>query len=173
MKRVIASIAVLACTVPAAGFAAESLGRLFFTPAQRANLDAGKAESMKKAPAKPPPRMVRLDGVVTRSDAERTVWINGRPYHNDSPEGLQVGVNPGTPGSTSILVPGKAGARVKVGQNVDLNSGRVSDNGSRDEAAPGETTPAEAAGDAKPAPQDGTGVAVKPGKPAGPPAAAR
>jgi hypothetical protein len=123
-------IAVLGLCVPAAATAAE-LGRLFFTPAQRSILDAGK-HTVAQAPVKPGPRTVRLNGVVTRSDAERTIWINGTAYYNAAPEGVQVKTNPATPGSTSIRMQGKAaGARVKVGQQLELTSGRVEEGFSR------------------------------------------
>jgi len=110
--------------------AEEPLGRLFFTPAERNFLDAGKSLS-KPAPAVPPPRNVMLNGVVTRSDAEHTVWINGRPYHDKSPDGLQVLTNPSSPESTQIRVKGRERpARIKVGQQLDLNAGTVGDKGS-------------------------------------------
>jgi hypothetical protein len=124
-------IAVLGLCVPAAARAAEPLGRLFFTPAQRNTLDAGK-HTVAQAPVKPGPQTVRLNGVVTRSDAERTIWINGTAYYNAAPDGVQVKTNPGTPESTSIRMQGKAGgARVKVGQQLELNSGHVEEGFSR------------------------------------------
>ena len=56
-------------------------GRLFYTPAQRAQLEAararnvtqvGQASSTAAAP-------VRFDGMVMRSDGSSTRWVNGRP----------------------------------------------------------------------------------------------
>ena len=115
---------------PGSSLAAEPLGRLFFTPAERNVLDAGKSLS-KPTPALPPPRNVMLNGVVTRSDAERTVWINGKPYHDRSPDGLQVMTNPSSPESTEIRVKGREhAARIKVGQQLNLNAGTVTDQGS-------------------------------------------
>ena len=121
--------------MPAAGMAAESLGRLFFTPTQRNALDAGKYAGT-PAPVAPGPRTVHLDGVVTRSDAQRTVWINGTAYHDRSPDGMQVKTSPEAPASTSIRIPGKTAAtRVKVGQRLDLNSGRIQEDFTRRPAA--------------------------------------
>jgi len=133
MRKEIAVAALVASTIiPIAASAADSMGRLFFTPAQRSVLDAGKYVSTQKAPVKPGPKTVRLDGVVTRSDADRTVWINGMAYHGGSPDGVQVRTNPATPASTSIRVPGKtAASRVKVGQRLDLNSGQIREDFSR------------------------------------------
>jgi hypothetical protein len=122
--------------------AAEPLGRLFFTPAQRTVLDAGKSLG-KAAPVVPPPRNVELNGVVTRSDAGRTVWINGKAYHDKSPEGLQVLTNRFAPESTEILVKGREhAARIKVGQQLNLNAGTVRE---VPHAATGERVPEEAA----------------------------
>ena len=67
----------LALALSAAGAAAEApLGRLFFTPQERADLDSGKTRTTADAALAPPPT---LDGVVRRSDGRGTVWINGKP----------------------------------------------------------------------------------------------
>jgi len=117
--------------IPAAGMAAEPLGRLFFSPAQRSVLDAGKPLTT-AAPVIPAPRTVHLTGVVVRSDAENTIWINGKAYHDSSPDGVQIKTDRAAPGSTAVRVPGKAAStRVKVGQRVDLNSGRIQEDYSR------------------------------------------
>lgn len=136
MRKALSVAALVAGSIiPAAGMAAEPLGRLFFTPTQRNVLDAGKYAGT-PAPVAPAPRTVHLDGVVTRSDAERTVWINGTAYHDGSPDGMQVKTSPAAPASTSIRIPGKtATARVKVGQRLDLNSGQIREDFSRRAAA--------------------------------------
>jgi hypothetical protein len=127
-----ASILVATSIITADGGAAEPLGRLFFTPAQRNALDAGKFASTKQAVQRPRPATIHLDGVVTRSDADRTVWINGRAYHDASPQGVQVGTNPATPASASVRITGKSSTtRVKVGQQLDLNSGQIRENFAR------------------------------------------
>ncbi len=130
-KALIIAALIAGSIVPAAVTAAEPLGRLFFTPRQRNDLDAGKNAGT-LAPVAPAPRTVHLDGVVTRSDAERTVWINGTVYHDGSPAGVQVNTSPGAPASTSIRITGKtATTRVKVGQQLDLNSGQIREDFSR------------------------------------------
>lgn len=63
--------AILPATCPQAG----SLGRLFFTPEQRAQLDreyAQRATAENKHAT-----VLMLNGIVQRSDGARTVWING------------------------------------------------------------------------------------------------
>ncbi len=145
-KEIAVAILVASWMVSAGGRAADPLERLFFTPAQRKALDAGKYASTQSAPVKPLPKTVHLDGVVTRSDANRTIWINGKAYHGGSPDGVQVNTSPATPSTTSIRIPGKtASSRVKVGQQLDLNSGRIREDFSRQEgAARGSATPVEA-----------------------------
>jgi hypothetical protein len=132
MRKALSVAALLAGSIiPAFGMAAEPLGRLFFTPAQRSVLDAGKTVAT-QAPVVPAPRTVHLTGVVTRSDAENTVWINGTAYHDASPAGVQIKTDRSAPESTAIRVPGKtATTRVKVGQQVDLNSGRIQEDFTR------------------------------------------
>ena len=156
MRKAIHAMFCLASLIAMApGLAADSLGRLFFTPSQRSALDAGKSLG-KSAPVAPGPRSVYLNGVVTRSDSERTVWINGKAYHGGSPDSVQVKTNSAAPETTTISVPGAGpSARVKVGQRLDVKSGKVRENYSR-RAATG-----SAASD-NPVPQPG--VADKPEK---------
>lgn len=54
---------------------ADTLGRLFFTSAQRAQLEREQAQviTADDKPISTP----SLDGIVQRSDGARTVWING------------------------------------------------------------------------------------------------
>lgn len=116
--------------------AEDSLGRLFFTPEQRAALDAGKKLATPKTGV-PAPVAVRrpldLRGVVVRSDGERTVWVNGTAYHDQSPDGVDIRTSSAAPGNAEISVPGQAlAARVKVGQQLDLNSGKVRDSAPRE-----------------------------------------
>lgn len=75
----------------AAGAQPDGLGRLFFTPEQRAALDrqrelgsgSGKAES----------QTYTIDGIVRRSSGHRTTWINGSPVQEDEarPEVAAIG----------------------------------------------------------------------------------
>ena len=91
---------------------AEELGRLFFTPEQRAQMDYDYAQ-------KPQPdgnvRALELNGIVQKHGGKRTIWINGVPQ--------QAGVSDDkTPESVPVPVPGKdKSVRLKVGQRVLLN----------------------------------------------------
>lgn len=60
----------------------EEPGRLFYTPAQRAQFETARARNVTQVrPAGPAagPAPVRFDGVVVRSDGTSTRWVNGRP----------------------------------------------------------------------------------------------
>jgi hypothetical protein len=90
---------------------AEELGRLFFTPEQRAQLDYSYAQG---ADSTDNSSMLMLNGIVQKHGGKRTVWINGVPQQAGSS-------NDKTPESQSVQVPGTAGkVKLKVGQRVLL-----------------------------------------------------
>ncbi|OYY81228.1 MAG: hypothetical protein B7Y33_02150 [Hydrogenophilales bacterium 16-62-9] len=68
------------------GFAAPSdlPGRLFYTPAQRAQLETARARNVtqragpKQDKPASPPAPLRFDGVVIRSDGQSTRWVDGK-----------------------------------------------------------------------------------------------
>lgn len=74
------------------------IGRLFFTPAERAQLEAarartrGRAEFPAPAPASESPPPVRYDGLVIRSDGKTTRWVDGAAeFDGTGPSGLKPG----------------------------------------------------------------------------------
>lgn len=76
------AVLLLALAVTGAPSHAADLGRLFYTPAERAQLEAARARSVSQAPsaaAATPAPPQRFDGVVIRSDGASTRWVNGRP----------------------------------------------------------------------------------------------
>jgi hypothetical protein len=95
-------IPVLAATLLAAQLAglpalAADVGRLFYTPAQRAQLEAARtrpAGAPQPAASTPAaaPAPVRFDGVVVRSDGPGTRWVNGRA---EVGSGSVAGLKPG------------------------------------------------------------------------------
>ncbi len=105
----------------------EPLGRLFYTERERAALDANIARVTKKpVKAVPIPPSVTLNGIVTRSDGERTVWIDGRAYYQGSPDNVRVITHPDEPGVAELKVPGVSQRRpVRVGQRLDPASGET------------------------------------------------
>jgi hypothetical protein len=57
-------------------------GRLFYSPAERAQLEAARARNViepRQAGAELAPLPQRFDGVVIRSDGRSTSWVNGQP----------------------------------------------------------------------------------------------
>lgn len=91
---------------------AEGLGRLFFTPEQRAQLEHGRQQN-DDAPGSP--RSLIVNGIVQRHGGERTVWINGIPQ-------LAGKSDERTPESVPVAIPGQSQpTRVKVGQKVIID----------------------------------------------------
>jgi len=89
---------------------ADGLGRLFFTPQQRAQLELAQAQ--RSAAENRPAGALTLNGIVQRSDGARTVWINGVAHAaNDSAEHA--------PASQRLSVNGKLQPdEIKVGQRL-------------------------------------------------------
>jgi hypothetical protein len=111
-------------------------GRLFFTPAQRAQLEAARAQKDRSAPAAvtegeatpapPAPEVVTYGGIVRRDDGKSTVWLNDKAIssrQNAASAGIS-GVR--ADGAISIKPP-QAERRValKVGQSLEVVSGVI------------------------------------------------
>jgi len=107
----------------------EMLGRLFYTPGQRAALNANIRSVTEKPKERiPTPPSVTLSGVVTRSDGERTIWIDGRVYHQGNPINIRVIINPENPAGAELTVQGVSKSMpVRVGQKLDPASGNTSE----------------------------------------------
>jgi hypothetical protein len=119
LRRAILFAGALGLALLHAPLHAESLGRLFFTPEQRAMLDLARRTQATAVQDDTASDGVTLSGIVTRSDGRRTVWINGRPQ----PAGVATGRSPS---SASIPLPGGGGqVRLRVGQTLDPTSGKV------------------------------------------------
>lgn len=116
-------------TLSATEAGAQELGRLFFTPEQRAALDARRRA---RVPDKPAAVVVaspttRVDGYVKRSRGPSTVFVNGEGLA-ESPQAD----SPRTPrdGDGRVSLPvGDSGSRVglKPGELLDRGSGEVRD----------------------------------------------
>jgi len=134
------ALAAALTSVPAP--AQERLGRLFFTPAQRASLDVARSQRARAAlstekteedTAAPVPQTITYSGVLRRSDGNTTVWINNQPVNDRESAGAAAivgGVRPD--GSVTLQVP-QSGRSVilKPGQSVELLSGAVEEANSR------------------------------------------
>lgn len=113
--------------------AAEALGRLFFTPAERARLDAARSEkswvpvASEQEEAPPIPELVTYGGLVRRSDGKTTVWINNRPVNDGkATERLPVKTRVQPDGSVVLEVPqASRSVNLKVGQSLEIVSGTI------------------------------------------------
>ena len=104
--------------------AAQELGRLFFTPEERAALDARRRA---RVPDKPAAAVVaspttKLDGYVKRSRGPSTVWVNGEALPEGTGEAPRIGPR------VSIPV-GEGGRRaaLRPGEVLDRGTGEVRD----------------------------------------------
>jgi len=120
MRPLISLALMLLCL--AAPAAAEELGRLFFTPQQRQDLDRRRATNRAEEEA---PQIkegpLTLEGHVQRSSGKTTTWINGVPQY-DSPAGRD-------PARVTVVPNlGEPGISLKIGQIYERMSGEVRDN---------------------------------------------
>lgn len=113
--------------------AAEPLGRLFFTPAQRAQLDSARSQKDRMPPAPeqeaaaPLPEVVTYGGIVRRSDGRTTVWINDRALDDaKAAERLPLPGRVRSDGSVNLELPqANRSVNLKVGQSVEIVSGTI------------------------------------------------
>jgi hypothetical protein len=163
MRRTLLALVLVGAS---AGHAAEpAVGRLFFTPAERAALeDARKrniraeqlAEEAAKRPKAPAARDVTVTGVVMRSDGESFAWVNGKSVEGKTSDGLRVR-HTAQPNKVLVYDPDKGRmVQVKVGQRADLLTGRVEESYERRRRPTAEAAaPSPAEEEAAPAAQPG------------------
>jgi hypothetical protein len=110
----------------------QDLGRLFFTPEQRAALDARRKARVPDKPAAVPVTespVTRVNGAVQRGGGKSTVWVNGETIPEDAQgDGARIGSRGRTPARVSIPA-GEGPQRydLRVGESVDRGSGEVRD----------------------------------------------
>ncbi|HXR59479.1 MAG TPA: hypothetical protein VN747_09190 [Burkholderiales bacterium] len=111
---------------------AQELGRLFFTPEQRAALDARRKARVPDKPAAVPQAeqpTTRVDGAVRRSGGRSTVWVNGEAIpENPRADGAHLQTEGAKSGRVSIPA-GESTQRydLRVGETLDRNTGEVHD----------------------------------------------
>jgi hypothetical protein len=126
-------LALLLVVLLAAGAAqaADELGRLFFTPAQRFALDARRKAHVpdKPAAAAAASPVTRIDGYVQRSQGPSTVWMNGESLGEGSPEAprIEAPARGGEPRVSINVGDGGPRVRLKAGEALDRGSGEVKD----------------------------------------------
>jgi hypothetical protein len=114
IMRATLKIGLIAIGLAASTFTgAAELGRLFFSPEQRAELDYSNAQS---ADSGSNDRALMLNGIVQQHGGKRTVWINGVPQQAGSSDDK-------TPESQTVQLPGKKSrVKLKVGQRILLDT---------------------------------------------------
>lgn len=126
MMRTAALLLVCAALAPRAATAQE-LGRLFFTPEQRAALDARRRA---KLPDKPAAVAIspttRINGSVKRTSGKSTLWLDGYAVTDgNQPEGLRVR-RTSDPSRVTVSVGGDGQrVEVRVGDILDRATGEV------------------------------------------------
>ncbi|HXU94760.1 MAG TPA: hypothetical protein VFP33_14000 [Gallionella sp.] len=109
MNPIIRTGALIAWLMGAQACNAEELGRLFFTPVERAQLDSGKPQNTDSRHNR---GVLTVNGIVQKRGGGRTVWINGVPQTAGASDEH-------APDSVPVAVPGQQNpVRVKVGQKV-------------------------------------------------------
>ena len=109
MKRLF--IILLFATFFVSSTQADNLGRLFFTPEQRAQLDYNHARNGTGDDASTSELMV--NGIVQQHAGTRTIWLNGTS---------QKSLSQGDPAAEAVLLPGKSQTiKIKVGQKLLLD----------------------------------------------------
>ncbi|MBT8445986.1 MAG: hypothetical protein HKO62_10665 [Gammaproteobacteria bacterium] len=119
---------------------AEELGRLFLSPSERARLETlrrteaeaaqlasglpeAAAEPVAEAAASPPPAAVSFDGIVTRSDGTRTIWVNGESSYDGRFPELPLTLRSGAPARVIVQPEGADAVVLKPGQRWDPPGG--------------------------------------------------
>jgi len=139
--------ACLVALLGSAGARAQELGRLFFTPEQRAALDARRKARVPDKPAAAPQAespITRVNGAVQRSGGRSTVWVNGEAIPEGAPSGVPQPA-PSAAGSGRVSLPAGESAQrydLRVGESLDRGSGEVRDVIGEGEVRVGKPAPA-------------------------------
>ena len=127
--------------------AGAELGRLFFTPPQRAALDVARKQNIRLeigndeerqqngADAAPLPQTIRLNGIIQRSDGNNTVWLNNKPMTSQNATGMSFSTNRNDTKVKLQLPDGGRSLDLKVGQTGEINSGIVEESYNRRSAS--------------------------------------
>lgn len=132
MRAVLALLLLLSPLMSLAASAAEPapLGRLFFTPEQRVQLDGLRAKKVVATQTKeePPPENVTYSGIVRRGDGKTTVWVNSKALSERDIRDSASLVGRIERDGRILVQPAQgtaASLRLKVGQSAELLSGKV------------------------------------------------
>lgn len=105
----------------------DPLGRIFFTPRDRAELDRIRLGITDSEQTGDSSRTVRLDGIVQRSGKPPLIWINGTRYQGHDVAGAAI--MPNTVSASTLVVgmppPEATQMTLKVGQTLDPAGGNL------------------------------------------------
>jgi hypothetical protein len=117
LRAVVGVAAACALLLPALPAIAQDVGRLFFTPQQRQELDRRRANNVSdEGPVVE--SSVTVNGQVTRSSGKTTTWINGVPQYD---------TYGGKAADRVTVESGDTAIRVKVGETLERSRGEVKD----------------------------------------------
>jgi len=147
------------------------LGRMFFTPAQRATLDNARKQNIRveindenaeqpAAAAPPLPQNISVNGMIRRSDGKDTIWINNRPVTDQNAGGFKISSPKGSDRIHLTVPESGRSVDLKVGQSVEIVSGTIEENYSRRAAVKSEVKGAPATEGAAATPDKGTQAAA-------------
>lgn len=103
----------VACFQLALPVHAAELGRLFFTPEERARFEVQGAA---KEEISVQNDTLSVDGMIQKGDGQRIIWINGKPQAADKARN-------GESATVSVTPPGQANSvRLKVGERIELGA---------------------------------------------------
>ena len=105
---------------------AQELGRLFFTPERRQNLDRQRQLNIQEKQEIPEDPTLTINGIVTRNSGKRTTWINGVAQNeNETQSGVSVTPSRKDPGNITVQANDAPSAKARVGDTVNRNTGET------------------------------------------------
>ena len=123
-------IAVLLLATAQLAQAAEPIGRIFYTPEQREQLNTLRSQKTVAIQVRdePVPEFVTYKGIVRRSDGKATVWVNNEALSEAELRDKQSIVGRVDRNGQILLQTPQAATgqlQLKVGQSAELLSGRI------------------------------------------------
>lgn len=107
--------------------AAEPLGRLFFTPERRAQLERQRQYNIQETRTIQGGSM-RLDGIVQRSSGRSTIWVNGVPQNERSDSaGVAAKLPPQGANKAELTTGDEPAAQLRVGEAINRGTRETND----------------------------------------------